>query len=141
MATVRTYDEDYKRSSSFRPQLERLSKLLNLLSRFITRICTAIQANPDPSSIILGAVQVMVSLAVEFVTFFDRLTDTLYRFADYLGPLTEYSKASTDSDLIQQTLADAYGDLLKFCRDARRVFIDEKGIKRQWTSVMTFLRV
>ena len=40
-------------------------------------ISTAIQANPDPSSILVGAVQLAISLAVEFINFFDRLTDML----------------------------------------------------------------
>ena len=102
LATVHAYDGDHKRSSSFRPQAERLSKLLNLLNRFMAGVCTTIQANPDPSSIIVSAVRVVISLTVEFVTSFDRLIDMLCRFADYLGPLAEYSKVLTDSDLIRK---------------------------------------
>ncbi|OCL11619.1 hypothetical protein AOQ84DRAFT_276039, partial [Glonium stellatum] len=141
LSQVHAYDEDHKHSSSFRPRTERLSKLLGLLNRFMAGICTTVQANPDPSSIIVGAVQVVISLAIECVTFFDRLTGMLCRFTDYLEPLAEYAKTSKDSELIRQTLASAYGDLLKFCRDARRVFIDSNGIKRRWTSMLTFLRV
>jgi ankyrin repeat domain-containing protein 50 len=141
LSTLRAYDEDHKQNSSFRPRAENLSKLFNLLNRFMAGVSTAIQANPLPAAIIVGAVQVVIGLAVEFTTFFDRLTDMLCRFIDYLGPLAEYAKASMDSELIQRTLATAYGDLLKFCRDARHVFIDEKGVQRRWTSVITFLRV
>jgi hypothetical protein len=141
LSTIHAYDEDHKQNSSFRPRAENLSKLFRLLNRFMAGISTAIQADPLPAAIIVGAVQVVISLAVEFTTFFDRLTDMLCRFIDYLGPLAEYAKASVDSELIQRTLATAYGDLLKFCRDARRVFIDEKGVQRRWTSAITFLHV
>ena len=104
-------------------------------------ICTATQANPDPSSIIIGAVQLAISLAIQFVTFFDRLTDMLDCFNDYLEPLAEYAKASNDSELMRQMVAIVYGDLLKFCTAARHVFVDNSGARRQWTSMRTFLQV
>jgi hypothetical protein len=89
----------------------------------------------------VGAVQLVVSLTIEFVTFFDRLTDMLNCFNDYLNPLAEYSKASNTSQLILRTLASVYGDLLEFCSAARRVFVDNSGARRRWISVRTFLRV
>src|SRR2546423_4427862 len=141
LSTIHAYDEAQKQNSFFRPRAERLSKLFYLLNRFVAGVSTASQANPVPAAIVVGAAQVLISLAIEFTTFLDRLTDMLCRFIDYLGPLAEYAQASMDSGLIQRTLATAYGDLLKFCRDARHVFIDEGGIQRRWTSVITFLRV
>jgi ankyrin repeat domain-containing protein 50 len=106
----------------------------------MTGISTAIQANPDPSSIIVGAVQLAISLAVEFVNFFDQLTDMLNCFNDYLGTLAEYAKAS-DTELMRQTVVSVYGDLIEFCRAARHVFVDSRGVKREWISMRTFLRV
>jgi len=41
---------------------------------------------------------------------------------------------------VQETVADVYGDLLDFCKKARRVFVDAKGCPRKWTSLRLFLR-
>jgi hypothetical protein len=57
LSTVKTYDDAHRNSSSFRPRTKDIEKFLSLLNRCIAGICTAIQANPDPSSIIVGAVQ------------------------------------------------------------------------------------
>jgi ankyrin repeat domain-containing protein 50 len=61
-------------------------------------------------------------------------------FNDYLGPLAEYAKAS-DAELMRHTIASVYGDLLKFCSAARHVFVDNRGVRRKWISIRTFLRV
>lgn len=61
-------------------------------------------------------------------------------FNDYLGPLAEYAKAS-DAELMRQTIAGVYGDLLKFCTAARHVFVDNRGVRRKWVTIRTFLRV
>jgi hypothetical protein len=140
LSNVKAYDDAHKNSSSLRPRTKAISKFLNLLNRCMAGISTAIQANPDPSSIIVGAVQLAISLAVEFVNFYDRLTDMLDCLNDYLGPLAEYAKASC-TELMRQTLASVYGDLLKFCRAARHVFVDNGGVRREWISMRTFLRV
>lgn len=99
------------------------------------------QSNPDISCIVVGAVRVVIDLAVQFMTFFEKLTDMLGRFEDWLAPLAEYSKASRDVDLIHETVAKVYGDLLHFCSGARRVFLGSDGNPRPRTSLRIFLRV
>ena len=60
---IKAFDDDHKSSSSFRPRAKDISKFLGLLNRFIAGIYTAIQANPDPSLIVVGLVQVVTTLA------------------------------------------------------------------------------
>jgi len=142
LSSVKAYDDAHKENSSFRPRAKNVLKFLNLLNRWMVGVSTAIQANPHPAAIVVvGAVQIVISIAVEFASFFDRLTDMLDRFSDYLGPVAEYAKASHDLELIRQTVAGVYGDLLEFCRAAHHVFVDNKGARREWTSARTFLRV
>jgi ABC-type multidrug transport system fused ATPase/permease subunit len=141
LSKIKAFDDDHRSSSSFRPRAKVISKFLELLNRFMAGICTAIQANPDPSSIVVGAVQVAIGLALQIVTFFDRLTDMLSNFSDYLAALATYTEASDGSNLITGSVANVYGDLLKFFSAARQVFVDHKGAKRQWISVRAFLRV
>jgi ankyrin repeat domain-containing protein 50 len=140
LSNVKAYDDIHGNGSSLRPRTKTISKFLSLLNRCMAGISTGIQANPNPSSIIVGAVQLAISLAIEFVNFFNRLTDMLNCFNDYLGPLAEYAKAS-DTTLMRQTLASVYGDLLEFSMAACRVFVDNRGVKREWVSMRTFLRV
>jgi ankyrin repeat domain-containing protein 50 len=138
---IKTCDARHERHSRFRPQAETLSKFLGLLNRFMAGIAIGIQANPDISSIIVGAVRVVIDLAINFVTFFIRLSEMLSRFGDFLGPLTEYAKASEQKTLVRETLANVYGDLLRLCTHARSVFIDERGAERKWTSWRVFWQI
>ena len=140
LSRARAYDDAHKQSSSFRPQAERLSKFFNLLNRFMGGVAIGIQAYPEISSLVVGAVRIVIDLAIDFVTVFSKLTDMLRQFEDYLRPLAEYAKASEDFELVQETVANVYGDLLDFCKKARCVFLDAKGCPRKWTSLRLFLR-
>jgi hypothetical protein len=141
LSQVKAYDEDHKRVSQFRPHAEALSRFLGLLDRFMAGVAIGIQANPDISSIAVGAVRIVINLALSFVTFFARFSEMLSRFSDFLTPLTQYAEASTKAELIQESLANVYMDLLQFCDRARHVFIDQKGLKRSWTSWRLFWRL
>jgi hypothetical protein len=141
LSQVKAYDEDHKQVSQFRPHAEALSRFLGLLDRFMAGIAIGIQANPDISSVVVGAVRIVIGLALSFVTFFARFSEMLSRFSDFLAPLTKYAEASTKEELIQQSLANVYMDLLQFCCRARHVFIDQKGLKRSWTSWRLFWRL
>jgi ankyrin repeat domain-containing protein 50 len=141
LSQVKTYDEDHKQESQFRPHAEALSRFLGLLDRFMAGIAIGIQANPDVSSIVVGAVRIVIGLALSFVTFFARFSEMLSRFSDFLAPLAKYAEASTKEELIQESLASVYTDLLQFCCRAHHVFIDQKGLKRSWTSWRLFWRL
>jgi hypothetical protein len=141
LSRINEYDDNHKSSSSFRPRTKVISKFLMLINRFLAGISTAIQANPDPSSIVVGAAQVAISLSLEVVNFFDRLTDMLNNFNDYLITLAEYTEASDVPKLILESVATVYGDLLKFFSATRQVFVDNGGAKRKWISIRAFLRV
>ncbi|KAJ9664592.1 hypothetical protein H2201_005104 [Coniosporium apollinis] len=141
LSRVADWDEAHKRESHFRPRAPALSKFLTFLERFMGGVAIGAQSNPDISCIVVGAVRVVIDLAVQFVTFFEKLTDMLGHFEDWLAPLAEYSKASRDVDLIHETVAKVYGDLLHFCSGARRVFLGSDGNPRPRTSLRIFLRV
>ena len=103
-------------------------------------IAIGIQGHPEISSLVVGAVRIVIDLAIDFTTFFSKLTDMLCQFEDYLGPLAEYAKLSQDSILVQETVAKVYGDLLDFCQKARSIFLDASGSPQKWTSWRLFLR-
>jgi ankyrin repeat domain-containing protein 50 len=141
LSNVKAYDENHKQVSQFRPHAEALSRFLGVLDRFMAGVAIGIQAHPDIASIVVGAVRIVIDLAVSFVTFFARLSEMLCRFSDFLAPLTKYAEVSTKDELVQESLANVYADLLQFCHRARGIFIDQKGVKRRWTSWRVFWRL
>lgn len=138
---ISTYDGSHHDASSFRRYAPKLEAVLKLLDKFMAGISTAIQANPDPSAIVVGAVRVVLDVAIGFVEFFTKLADMIWRLGNFLKPLAEYAKAPPEQEVLQESLAAVYGDLLKFCSSANRVFTDQKGQKRKWTSFRIFWRV
>jgi hypothetical protein len=101
-------------------------------------VAIGLQANPEVSALVVGAVRIVIDLALHFTTFFSRLTDMLCKFEDYLGPLAVYARAA-DSDLLEKAVIDAYVNLLDFGYKARRVFVGKNGELRRWTSLRTFM--
>jgi hypothetical protein len=140
LTKVREQDNQHASSSSFRPRAQRLSRLLRLLDRFMGGVAIGIQANPDLSCIIVGAVRVVIDLAVDFVEFFSKLTDMLCRFEDYLPSLAKFAEDCQESSMVIEALAGAYTDILDFCQHAHAVFIGSDGKRRRWASMRMFLR-
>ena len=140
LSRARACDETHKQNSSFRPQAKYISKFLNFLNRFMGGVAIGIQAYPEISSLVVGAVRIVIDLAISFTTFFSKLSGMLCQFEDYLGPLAEYAKAAENQTLVLETVANVYGDLLEFCQRARLVFVDMNGKTRKLTSFRMFLR-
>ncbi|KAI1560042.1 Ankyrin repeat protein [Pyrenophora tritici-repentis] len=136
---VQTYDATHKDDSLFRPHAERLSKLLDLLNRFMGGVAIGIQASPEISSLVVGSVRVVIDLALKFTMYFSKLTDMICTFEDYLGPLAEYARAA-DVNLVETTVVNAYANVLGFSYKARRVFVDANGDQRKWISLRAFMR-
>ena len=137
---VQKWDDAHKTESYFRPKAETLSRFLGLLDRFMAGVTIGIQANPDISAIVVGGVRVVIDQAVKFVGFFDKLSDMLCRFSDFLETLHEYDKSSAQNTIIVETLANVYGDLLQFCKHAHDVFTYQ-GVRRRMTSWRTFWHI
>jgi hypothetical protein len=139
LSDVQTYDAAHKDNSCFRPHAERLTKFLSLLDRFMGGVAIGIQASPEVSSLVVGAVRIVIDLALKFTTFCSRLTEMIYMFEDYLEPLAEYAKAA-DIKLVKESVVNTYANVLDFGWKARRVFIDASGNYRKWTSIRAFMR-
>jgi hypothetical protein len=139
LSDVRAYDAAHENDSLFRPHAERLSKFLTFLNTFMGGVAIGVQASPEISSLVAGAVRIVIDLALKFTTFFSRLTDMVCTFEDFLAPLAEYAQAA-DITLVEKTVVDAYASILIFGWKARRVFVDANGNRRKWTSLRAFMR-
>lgn len=139
LSDVQAHDAAHKDNSSFRPHAERLSNFLGLLNRFMGGVAIGIQASPEVAPLVVGAVRIVIDLALKFTTFFSRLTEMICAFEDYLEPLAEYAKAA-DIELVKNSVVNAYANVLDFSWKARRVFVDANGNHRRWTSLRSFIR-
>jgi hypothetical protein len=92
-------------------------------------VAISIQLNSEILSIVVGAVRIIINLAVNFVTFFYKLTDMICHFEKYLILLVDFARAAYDIKLLQEVVALVYGNLLEICGKARRVFIDASARK------------
>ncbi|EUC36296.1 hypothetical protein COCCADRAFT_73150, partial [Bipolaris zeicola 26-R-13] len=102
-------------------------------------VAIGIQADPAISSPVVGVLQVIIDIGLEFSKFFTRLTDMICEFEDYLGPLSEHSQAA-DIELIESAVVSVYTNMLDFGWKARSVFVDSNGKRRRFTSFRAFKR-
>ena len=135
LSDVRAYDLAHKNDSSFRPQEERLSKLLNSFSRFMRLF--AMDTSPE-ISVIVGSFRIVIDLALRFTIFFSKLSDMICKFQDYLEPLLVY--AQVKNKLVEEAIVNVYVTMLQFGWKARRVFVTSNGVQRKWTSLRAFIR-
>ncbi|KAL9118052.1 MAG: hypothetical protein Q9187_005405 [Circinaria calcarea] len=138
---VEDFDRIYNAKASSRRCAEPVTRFIGILEQFMAGMAIGIQSSPEISCLVVGAVRIVIDLAVKFITFFSRLTEMVSCLADHLGNLKEYAKAAQGSKLLQTTLASVYGDLLAFCSQARSVFVDELGAERKWLSIKIFIPV
>jgi hypothetical protein len=143
LGEVKKYNQVHEEESFLRKHTEKLESTLGVLSRFTAIVAVATGSNAE-ATIALGAIRIVLDLALGFLGFFSKLTQMLNRFTDFLGPLNAYASAPNlhSQQLLQDCLAATYGDLLRFCQKAYSVFYDEKsGKKRSMPVVRTFLRL
>ena len=93
------------------------------------------------SAIIVGVARGVITVAMEFMSFFDKLTEMMERMVDFLDPLTSYAQPAKTSPVVEDCLVAVYIDLLTFFRSARRVFVDNHGHTWKWTSWRVFWRI
>jgi len=141
LESVRMHDQSHRAQSCLRSRTELLSQILQGIGRFTDAIAIGIQANPDVSSIIVGIVRGVITIAIGFTSFFDKLTEMMNRMVEFLDPLTSYAQPAKTSPVVEDCLVAVYIDLLTFFRSARRVFVDNQGHTRKWTSWRVFWRI
>lgn len=139
--SVCSQNQQHRDQSSFRPHSTSISRFLQGIGHFTDAIAIGIQANPDVSSIVVGLARGLITVAIDFASFFDKLTELMGRMTDYLSPFADYAKSARHFPTVETSLVAVYVDLLTFLRSARTVFIDKQGNTRTWTSWRVFWRV
>ncbi|KAF2135412.1 uncharacterized protein K452DRAFT_22926 [Aplosporella prunicola CBS 121167] len=140
LSDIKTLDEAHEQTSNFRGRTGPIQKFFALLDRFLGGVSIGTGCSPEISSIVVGGIRLIIDLAKNFLSFFDRLSEMLCRFGDFLDPLAEYAKSAKENASIRDALDAVYGDILEFCRHARRVFVDLHEEKRKFVSVTVFFK-
>ncbi|WYZ34302.1 hypothetical protein EsH8_I_000578 [Colletotrichum jinshuiense] len=119
-----------------RKRLDTISRFLRLLNQLVNGVSIGIQASPEISSLVVGGAKLIIDMAVNFVSFFEKLTIMIQRLSDHLDHLEEFSKQK-NNELIIKSTANVYGGLLQFYRHAYAVFKGPEGRNRKHLHLKT----
>lgn len=138
---IKLYDENHRSRSSFRPQADKVVQLLGLLDRFLGGLSIGTEAGSGIAPVVVGGVRAVLNIVIRFAEFFGKFTTMLCRFNDWLGPLEELYKDSPDNSSVVTAVSNVYADLLKFCREAYKIFADGAANPKKYTTLRAFVRV
>ena len=97
-----------------------------------------IQADPTPSALILGGITCIMSISKRFQEYQERIAKMLSEMLEKLDILLKYgTNIYKNNSQVQSALIEVYGDVLDFCIQASKLFLDDKGKER--SSLKTFL--
>ncbi len=92
---------------------------------------TMIQADPSPSALVLGGITCIMSISSRFVDYQEKVAKTLSEMLEKLEILLQYGASVYRNNApVQTALVEVYGDILQFCIEASRFFLDDKGNPR-----------
>jgi hypothetical protein len=105
--------------------------LLRTMNVHLPAVQTMIQADPTPSALILGGIVCIMQISSKFIEYQGKVAKFLSRLELKVHVLSEFSEYvyRTDSS-VQTALTEVYGDILDFCREALKLFVDDKGKER-----------
>ncbi len=96
-----------------------------------------IQADPTSSALILGGITCIMSISKRFEDYQEKMARMLSEMLGKLDILLKYGEnIYKDNILGQKALMEVYGDILDFCVQASRLFLDDRGKER--SSFKTF---
>ncbi|THY37152.1 hypothetical protein D6C99_09883, partial [Aureobasidium pullulans] len=138
LESVRKANHEHVQASSFRPYTTKVTNFLNVLQLSVGAASTIAQSEPV-SSIALGGAKLVISLAVRYLEYFDKLANMLDQLSKYLPPLARYSEKCHLPNICD-ALANVYADILNFYSAARRVFVDDANRSKEFASLKAFFK-
>ncbi|KAF2143515.1 uncharacterized protein K452DRAFT_172055 [Aplosporella prunicola CBS 121167] len=148
ITAVRSMDTDHARQSAGRRRAEKVDKVVKILNPSLTALSLGFSVDPSISqisSLVLGGLKMILKAAERWATFFTRLTDMLCHLGSYAEIWEGYATTSCSTEEavkpLKVCLAEIYGDMLSFCREATRIFFcfeHGKAIPRRAVSFRVF---
>ena len=101
--------------------------LLKAVDLFVPAAAVAIQAYPNPSSLVLGGIVATLQTTSRLLNYQKLAIQMLSKMGKKTVVFMEYEKEIYKDDyLVQRALVEVYGDIIDFCRKAVRQ-VNEKG--------------
>lgn len=99
---------------------------------------TMVQVDPSPSALVLGGITCVMSISSRFLDYQENMARMLSEMLQKLDVLPHYSTFVYQSNtLVQKALLNIYGDILQFCLEASKLFLNDDGKPR--SSLKAFL--
>jgi hypothetical protein len=97
--------------------------MFKAIDLFTPVAAVAIQAYPNPGSLVLGGIVGVLNLASRFISYQKLTVQMLAKMGKKAEILLEYERdLYKDDNRVQSALVDVYGDILAFCAKAFRFF-------------------
>ena len=94
-------------------------------------VSAASQADPYPSSLVIGGIIGLLQISDNFETYQQLIMKWLSKLSAKAALLMEFDICIYQyDDKIQDALALIYGDILAFCQKALKLYVDEEGKRR-----------
>ena len=101
------------------------------LGMYMPAASAASQADPYPSSLVVGGIVGLLQISDNFDAYQSGITDWLSKLGEKAGVLLEYDLCLYQFDSrVQQTLVAIFGDVLDFCQKALHIYVKETGERR-----------
>jgi ankyrin repeat domain-containing protein 50 len=136
-AIEKTVKDQSKKSRAIRiAQL--INPLFQTMNMYAPIAQTMIQADPSSSSLVLGGITCIMSISSRFLDYQEKMAKTLSEMLEKLEILLQYGASVYRNNApVQTALMEVYGDILQFCIEASRLFLDDSGQPR--SSIKTLL--
>ncbi|KAK3352765.1 hypothetical protein B0T25DRAFT_192337 [Lasiosphaeria hispida] len=116
-------------NSQFGSLLNRLSDFSDNLGCYFKAVDIFVQSNPETAAVVWGAIRLVLQLASNFGSFFNKLVEVLKQLGQKIPKYQEILQCSPKdvSVTFQQSLTGFYVDLLEFLTAVARVFRRKNG--------------
>ena len=131
LSQVKKLDDNHAAESLVRRCTQYITPFLKIITQYNGLVSSFIQYAPAPTSVVWGGVVSVAQLMIQHTAYFDKIAELFEEIGQILRPISQYAESIYKDDLmIQDALADLYGDILRFVRVATSVFLDKKGKSR-----------
>ena len=130
--------QDHGKNSRALKVAHLLKPLFETMNMYAPIAQTMVQADPTSSALILGGITCIMSISRRFEDYQEKMARMLSEMLGKLDILLKYGENIYKNNTeVQKALMEVYGDVLDFCIQASRLFLDDKGKER--SSFTTFV--
>ena len=114
-----------------------LKPIFRTVGQIMPAITAASNADPYPSSIVVGGVVALMQISNNFNLYQSEIANWLSKFGERAEILMEYDVCVFQCDpKVQKALANVFGDFLDFCQKVLKIYYKDTGEPRSGAVIM-----